>query len=217
MFIHDALSFDDLEAITTPAGRVYRTPAGDVPSVTTLIGKASDKTFLERWRKRVGDEAADGIVRQSQNRGTAFHQTVEDYLNNKPDWWKGIMPNIRRDFETIRPILDTKIGLIRAIEAPLWSTVLKTAGRVDLIAEYDGTLSIIDFKTSRRRKTEAQILNYFVQKSCYGLMFFERTGIEVNQIVTLMVVDHDTPMIAVKRRRDYDLEVKRIFIDERPA
>jgi genome maintenance exonuclease 1 len=89
-------------------------------------------------------------------------------------------------------------------ECPLYSNQLKVAGRVDCIAEFDGELSIVDFKTSGRVKERDEISSYFMQEAAYAIMFEERTGITINQLVTLMVVDgDDKPIVFKEKTKDW--------------
>lgn len=214
-FHHDPLPPTEIRDETGPDGRFYNTPEGRFPSVTTVIGWSKDKTSLERWRKAVGSEEADGITRQACRRGNAVHGLAEAYLKNDPDWAKDAMPGHLMTFQHMRKVLDRSVGTVRAVEYPLYSRVLRSAGRTDLIAEFDGTLSIIDFKTSRGVKNEERCFGYFVQKAAYAIMLYERLGIRVDQIVTIMSVNHHDPILFVKRRSDYDQHVRDIFIANR--
>jgi genome maintenance exonuclease 1 len=80
---------------------------------------------------------------------------------------------------------------------------LRVAGRVDCVAEFDGKLAIVDFKTANRQKDEDKIINYFMQCAAYAVMFEERTGIPVPRIAIVIAVDSDHPQLFVKRRNDY--------------
>ena len=153
----------DLKSETFPDGkRYYLTPDGHkLPSVTTVVGAQKKQAIME-WRKRVGEEEANRISKQATSRGTNVHTICENYLNNKQDYMKGIMPDAVEFFLTIKPYLNN-INNIHYQEQALWSTQLGLAGRVDCIAEYDGELSIIDFKTSRQPKPREWIDGYFVQ------------------------------------------------------
>jgi ATP-dependent exoDNAse (exonuclease V) beta subunit len=89
--------------------------------------------------------------------------------------------------------------------------VLKTAGRCDLIAEYDGVPSVIDFKTSRKLKKEEWIESYFLQTTVYSMMFESMYKIKVPQIAILIAVDHEPPQVFVKDRGHYVNRVLDIF------
>ena len=188
---------------TTDTGRKYFTPEGNAyPSITTVLG-VLNKEGIIAWRKRVGEEEANKISRQASVRGTAVHKLAEDYLNNDPDWKEGAMPTNLFSFEDIKKIMDKRLNNIWMQEVFLYSDRLKTAGQVDCIAEFDGQLSIIDFKTSRKPKKEEWITSYFIQASFYAAAFYERTGIPIKQGVILITVDHNEPQVFKINTYDY--------------
>lgn len=188
---------------TTETGRKYYTPEGNAyPSITTVLS-VMDKSGLLEWRKRVGEEEANRISVQAATRGTAVHKLAEDYLNNEPDWQKGHMPTNLFSFAQIKKILDERVNNIWFQESFLYSDHLKCAGQVDCIAEFDGELSIIDFKTSRKPKNAEWITNYFIQASFYAAAFFERTGIPIKQGVIVIMVDGEEPQVFKINTYDY--------------
>jgi genome maintenance exonuclease 1 len=152
------------------------------------------------WRKRVGEEAANKISRQASARGTRFHYQCEDYLNNKEPKIEG--PGEKMMFNSMKPLLH-RIDNIHFQEKTLYSQHLETAGRVDCIGEFDGRLSIIDFKTSSKPKKEEYISNYFMQGSAYAVMHEEMTGIPIDTIAILIAVESEEPQVFVKKRDDY--------------
>jgi len=193
----------ELIAETTDSGRVYNTPDGNsYPSVTTVLSEYS-KAGIIAWRKRVGKEEANKISTQASIRGTKVHQIAEDYLNNNPDYLKDQMPANVFAFKQIQPVLDKYVDNIHYLEAPLYSDFLKTAGRVDCIAEFDGKLSIIDFKTARKPKKREWIANYFMQASCYAVMYEERTQIPISRTVIIIAVDGSEPQLFVDKRDNF--------------
>lgn len=140
---------------------------------------------LDDWRERVGNDAAEQIIREAQIHGTMTHKLCEEYLNNKES--AGDFLDIpKKHFEKIKPYLH-KMNNIRGIEIPLFSDEFEIAGTCDCIAEYNGDLSIIDFKTSRSRLIEHydKVQKYFMQATAYSLMWHEMTGIEIDQIVII--------------------------------
>ena len=162
-----------------------------------------NREFIEAWKKRVGEKEAARISFIAGERGEKVHEICEKYLDNDPDWHKGYMPHIRNTFSHIKPVLDKHIGKIYAQEVPLYSDHLGVAGRVDCVAEFDGRLSIIDFKTSKRKKKKDKIHNYFMQESAYAIMWEERTGMPITQLVTIMAVDHDETEIFIEHRDNW--------------
>jgi hypothetical protein len=192
------------DEIIEGVGRIYTTPEGNrYPSVTTVIGAASDKTFLEKWKKRVGEAEAKKISVQATRRGTAVHTLVENYLCNDASYAKGHMPNNIMSFRKIQPHLDEHLGRIAGLEVPLYSDRLRVAGRVDCIAEWDGAWSVVDFKTSKREKARDDIHDYFIQCSAYAMMMFEATGILCKQSVILMTVDDGNALVFKESTREW--------------
>lgn len=180
-------------------------------SVTTQIGEASDHTKLDEWRRRVGEEEANRVSEQAKRRGTRFHSIAESYLRNEPCFPAGATPADIQNFRNAREVLDDRVGVVQGIECPLYSHTLKTAGRSDVVAEFDGFRSIIDFKTSKNPKQESWILGYFVQAATYAAMYGELTGNLIPQIVIIIAVDHDLPQVFVKRSVDYHERVLDVF------
>lgn len=204
-FKHEHIDFPELDAeIVKGVGRVYTTPEGKkYPSVTTIIGAGSDKTWLEEWKQRVGEDEVRKVSAQAARRGTAVHELAEEYLKNNPHYKKGHMPTNIASFSHIRPYLDKYVETVIGLEVPLWTDKLRTAGRVDCIAKWDGVISIVDFKTSKREKNRDDIHTYFMQESAYAYMLFERTGIACPQLVTVMTIDDSAPKVFVEKTRNW--------------
>jgi ATP-dependent exoDNAse (exonuclease V) beta subunit len=203
-FKHVGCDIDyELKAEVVNGKRFYATPDGNkYPSVTTITSQYNKQSIME-WRKRVGEEEANRISSRAAGRGTRVHTICENYLNNQDDYTKKQMPDAVVMFKTLQPLLDQYVNNIHALEVPLYSDYLRTAGRVDCIAEFDGTLSVIDFKTSSKPKEDQWIQNYYMQCSAYAVMFEERTGIPVPRIVVMIAVDGDKSQVFVKKRNDY--------------
>jgi len=203
MFTHKNIQLTEMNAVTTDKGRKYRTPEGvDLPSITTVLSILS-RDSIAAWRKRVGEEEANRISHRAASRGTKVHAIIEDYLNNKETYRDEYLPDIVASFSDIKHILDTNIGDIYALEAPLYSNHLGVAGRVDCVADYGGKPSIIDFKTSRKRKKAEWVENYFMQEAAYAIMWEERTGIPIVQLVTIIAVDNSEPQVFIEHRDNW--------------
>jgi genome maintenance exonuclease 1 len=188
---------------TTESGRKYYTPEGNAyPSITTVLS-VMDKDGLIEWRKRVGEEEANRISKQAAGRGTAVHKLAEDYLNNEPEWQKDHMPGNLFSFNQIKKILDERVNNVWFQETFLYSDSLKCAGQTDCIAEFDGELSIIDFKTSRKEKKKEWILGYFIQAAFYAAAFYEMTDIPIKQAAIVIMVDDSEPQVFKVNTYDY--------------
>lgn len=192
-FHHDLIELPRLERIDSPAGRRYRTPSGVLyPSVTTVIGHCSDKSGLEEWKKRVGEEEAAKVSARAARRGTEVHRLCEDLVLNRPIDLRREMPINAQMFGQIRRELEADMTDVRGSELFLYSDRLKVAGACDLIASYRNKKSIIDFKTSTSMKSWEWIHGYFIQTSLYSFMFWERTGIYHGQLVVVIAVESET-------------------------
>ena len=204
MYNHKTINLPEIKATTTDGVRLYETPEGNkYPSITTVLSVRNKKGLFE-WRKRVGEDVANYVARKAANRGTSVHHMCEDYLNNDFDeekHKKKFLPYVL--FNQLKESVLQKIDNIYAQECGLYSDKYKVAGRVDCIAEYDGKLSIIDFKTSSKERSDDWNESYYIQASAYAEMFEERTGIEINQVAILVVTEDGVVQEFVKNKTEY--------------
>jgi len=208
-FNHVPVKLPELETITIDRKRFYVTPQGKYyPSITTVLSIRRKEGLME-WRKNVGDKVANYVAAKAATRGIKVHHMCEDYLNNMsldyPDKWKkhekDFLPLCL--FNQLRDKALENISDIYAQECGLYSDKYRVAGRVDCIAKYKGVLSIIDFKTSTRERSDAWNENYYIQGSAYAEMFTELTGIDVNQVVILVVTEDGTVQEFIKQKGDF--------------
>ena len=195
-----------LKAKNVDGKRFYEhiTTGEKYPSITSVLS-IRQKEGLIKWRQRVGEEVANHVMITSANRGTAVHNMVEDHLNNidinnVEKYKKQFLP--RMMFQVLKPVLNN-INNISLQEAQMFSEKYTVAGRCDCIAEYDGELSVIDFKTSKGEKEEDWIENYFIQGAAYAEMYEEHFGTPINQIVILVVTEEGTTQIFKKNKQEY--------------
>ena len=197
-----------IEQYTAPDGvRFYNTPTGEkYPSVTTVLSILGREN-IAKWRERVGAENANTIARVAAGRGTGVHNRIEAYLNNSPTAVPArgkigdYSPLVQEMFGSIRPELN-RINNIHCQETRMFSHHLRMAGTVDCIGEYDGRLSVIDFKTSTKPKREEWIHSYFMQCAAYAIMYEEITFIPITQLVVLVAVEEDCTVQVFKQHRD---------------
>jgi genome maintenance exonuclease 1 len=191
----------DLKSETFSDGKRYYTleDGTRLPSVTTVLG-AQKKEGIMAWRKRVGEAEANRISKQATGRGTNVHTLCERYLNN--DSLGDIMPDAKEMFVSLKPLLN-RIDNIHYQEQALWSKQLGMAGRVDCIAEFDGKLSVIDFKTSKKIKHISHIEDYFWQTSAYALMYEELVGQPIDDLVIIMAVENEQPILFKQKTSDH--------------
>lgn len=192
----------DLVAETTETGRKYVLPDGrKYDSVTTILSHAKDKTFLNEWRARIGEEEANRIVRRSSSRGTKLHDACEKYLKNELTDFKikTLMPDVKDFFLQLKPLIDKNVGVVYGTEQALFSDRLKIAGRTDCIAEWANKISIVDYKNSIKEKREDWIQDYFIQCTAYANLFEDLTGLPIEQIVVLIANEEGTPQVFVRK------------------
>lgn len=184
--------------------RIYKTPKGErLPSITTILSKtvSSSKEFgLNKWRSDEG-EAAFHITELAKIYGSKTHKAIEDTLYNKePDLRSGM---VREHYNRFLPYLQN-INNISGIEIPLYSDKMKVAGTADCVAEYNGVLSIIDYKTKRKPQLESYLIEPFIQTTAYAKMFEELTSLPVKQIVILVSDERGGSMDMIKSPDDYE-------------
>ena len=190
IFDHVKCELPKLERETIDGVRYYKVPDEDelikLVSITSVTSHFNKEIFVN-WRKKVGNETADKITKAATGRGTDMHTLTEHYLLNDD------LPKVRPISDFLFKIAKPKLNLINSIytlEGSLYSKQLGIAGTVDCIAEYNGELSIIDFKTSKKPKPREWIEHYFVQAMAYGCMFYELTGISVKKLVIIMACEN---------------------------
>ena len=192
----------DIPTETVDGSRRYVVNDKLLPSVTTVTSYQNRKSIAE-WRERVGVDVANQISQFASNNGTKFHKIVEDYVNNLDvDYDTEKYEVALKLFNQFKALLDD-VNNIHYQECALYSEQLGIAGRVDCIAEYNGKLSVIDFKSSSKPKYENQIQNYFVQETGYAMMYEEMTGQKVEQIVTLISCHSGETQVFIKNPDDY--------------
>jgi hypothetical protein len=195
-FNHVESNLPQLKRENIDGVRYYLVPDNEeklkLVSITSVTSHFNKKIF-EDWRKRVGNEEANRITKESTKRGTDMHTLTEFYLKNL-DCPSDVLPLSEYLFQNLCPELD-KINNIHALEGSLYSKELGIAGTVDCIAEYNGELAIIDFKTSKKPKPRDWIEHYFVQCMAYACMYYEITGIAVKKLVILMTCENGKTVV----------------------
>lgn len=199
-FTHIPQNLIELETQTINGRRYYVTPNGNYPSITTVFS-AFPNPKIDEWRAKVGDKEADRISKVATDRGTLIHSLCEYYLKNE-EYPESLNCIDRETFFNFKKILN-RIDNIHGLEVPLYSDRLKVAGRTDCIGEFDGILSLIDFKTSKKEKREDWIHHYFLQATFYALCYYELTNIKIKQLAILIAVDAGENQVFVKPIKDY--------------
>ena len=189
-FKHVNCDLPKLSRETIDGVRYYSVPDKDellkLVSITSVTSHHNKDIFVN-WRKRVGEEEANRITKKATKRGTDMHTLTEYYLKNED------LPEVPPISEMLFKIAKSKINLINnvySLEGSLYSKELGIAGTVDCIAEYNGELAIIDFKTSKKPKPREWVEHYFVQCMAYGCMLYELTGIMIKKLVIIMACEN---------------------------
>ncbi len=195
-----SLNIPELKQINSDSGRMYETMEGErFPSITTVLN-LYNQNFITEWKSKVGEEYANKVASQAARRGTIIHESVEHYLSNRSVPFVSFRQ--QELFKSIQPLLND-INNVHCLEQRLFSRHLKIAGTVDCIAEHEGRLSVIDFKTSSRTKEKNKIENYFMQCTAYAIMYEELTGIPIQKIVIMIAVEDDFPQIFIEKRDNF--------------
>ena len=201
MFVHQDVPFVPIQRESIDGVRYYKVYGTEelvkLPSITSVISWRNKDKF-KAWRKKVGEQEANNITRKATHRGTDAHTLIEEYLNNEDTYTK-VLPLSEYLFKQAKPDLD-RIDNIVCQEQALYSTQIGIAGSVDCVAEFDGELSIIDFKTSAKPKPREWIEDYFVQCAAYACMLYEMKGIMVKKFVIIMTCEDGE----VKVYEEYD-------------
>lgn len=201
----------NIEAETLKTGRTYFTPDGAFPSITTLLGKTSEnQIWLQKWRERVGEEEADRISKEATDRGTLIHEYAEKHFNGED-----IKPDLVHEKSDVREMTynlikagEKGIDEVWAQEIALWSPTLKYAGRVDLVGLWKGIPTIVDFKTSKKKKNIKQIKDYYIQCTAYAYAHNELFDTNIKQIVILITVQDTGPQIFTGNAINYIPDLK---------
>jgi len=191
MFNHQDVLFVPIERESIDGVRYYKVFGTEelvrMPSITSVISWRNKDKF-KKWRAKVGEQEANNITRKATHRGTDAHTLIEEYLNNS-DTFSDVLPLSQFLFKQAKPDLN-RIDNILCQETALYSTELGIAGSVDCIAEFDGELSVIDFKTSAKPKKREWIEDYFVQCAAYACMLYEMKGLIVKKFVIIMTCEN---------------------------
>ena len=203
--------------IDRETGRVYNTPIGEFPSVTTVLGQTADKTWLKEWVARVGKEEADRIRDAAAERGTILH----DYLEKLYEEYESPTIDEVRNFIEISGLKQEKLFIQKMVKSLLkyllannfktvaqefvvWDRELKLAGRCDSLGYWNGKLIVVDYKTSRRKKSRASIEDYFLQATAYCRAHNQMFENQVESFIILIAVEDGTSQIFTGLYKNYE-------------
>jgi hypothetical protein len=168
--------------------RFYETPDGNLSSVTTILGATSDKSGLDAWRKRLGDEKANVESKEATGLGSLMHKHLEKHVMGEE---RPRGNNMVR--QLARNMADVVIGRglvgveeVWAIEQELWFPGLY-AGTADLVILHKQALAIGDYKTTKKPKKDEWVLDYKLQSVAYSLAHNEVYGTDIRKGIVFMV------------------------------
>ena len=180
--------------------RFYKIDGKNYPSVTSVLSiRKSDG--LKKWRESIGEDVANWEMRRAAKRGKSFHTLVEQYLKDETPSIRDVLP--LGLFRLMKPYIN-QIDNIRLVEKIMYSPKLTIAGQVDCVAEYNGKLSVIDFKTANKERIEDWVENYFLQCTAYACMYEETFNEDIDQIVVLIAGEDGSMVPFVKEKKDYE-------------
>ena len=179
--------------------RFYEINGTNYPSITTVLGIQKTKE-LQKWRDSIGNDVANWEMGRAARRGKATHTLVEQYLKGETPSERSVLP--LGLFRLLKPYVD-QINNIHLLEAIMYSHKLTVAGQVDCVAEYNGKLSVIDFKTANKERQESWIDNYFLQTTAYAQMYEETFGKNIDQIDIILASEDGSVQNFVKEKKDY--------------
>ena len=183
--------------------RFYDINGKNYPSITTVLGIRKTEQ-LKGWREKIGENVANWEMGRAARRGKSFHTLVEQYIKGETPTIRDVLP--LGLFKLLKPYID-QIDNIHLLEAIMYSKKLTVAGQVDCVAEYNGKLSVIDFKTANKERQEDWIDNYFLQTTAYAHMYEETFGTPIEQIVILIASEDGTTQSFIKNKADYEKEL----------
>ena len=184
--------------------RFYSIEGHNYPSVTTVLGYKKGKE-LQKWRESIGEDVAKWEMGRAARRGKSTHNLIEEYIKGETPSERSVLP--LGLFKLLKPYVD-QISNVHLLETIMYSKQLTLAGQVDCVAEYNGKLSVIDFKTANKFREEAWVQNYFQQCTAYAIMYEELFGTPIEQIVVLIASEDGTSQAFIKEKKDFVADLK---------
>ena len=173
-------------------GRVYLSRDGTFPSITNLLFEMVSKKGIQAWEDNIGKDDAQKIKTKTSRRGTRIHGYLEKYMAGDENYLENAPPDHMELVNLAIPQINEKIDNIRGIELGMWSDGLKIAGTSDLIADYEGELAVIDWKTATYIKKEEYIFSYILQGTAYCRMLYEMYGLLPKKVVICSLIRFDS-------------------------
>ena len=188
--------------------RQYKEGNDLFPSITSIRSREPNPG-IEKWRQRVGDNVADHICRNAVGRGNVFHKICESYLSNSCVCQFSDNLLEYSMFEQVRSYLD-RIDDIVGIEMPMISKWIRIGGTADIIAKFDGEISVIDLKSSTSPKKDIWCKRFFLQECAYSMMYEEITGVVIENLVTLIASEDGVVQVIKNNRNPFTDDLHKI-------
>ena len=171
---------------TTQGSRTYQVGGFNLPSVTTILNRTKDQSFLKKWRDRVGHDEAQRIFNLSSKRGTAMHKFLEKHIEDAG--YEDLTPVGVEAKPMAKKIIDVGLSYVSQYygsEVTLYYPGLY-AGTTDLVCRHNDLDTIIDFKQSNRPKEEAWIEDYYLQIAAYAMAHDYIHGANIEQGIIMV-------------------------------
>lgn len=202
------LPFPFIDREDTPTGRFYLVDGDRLPSATTILSHTERSDWLQEWIARVGQERADCLSRYGSDRGTYVHGMIHRYLQNEVIEKHGTPPDYFWAFKRLKNLVD-RIDRILLMEHPVYSQQYRFAGTVDCCGEFDGELSVIDFKTYSRPKTKEQLEAAFIQTCLYLIAIEEearmllKVDLDIKNLVVIFSAESSCSGVEIAPKEEY--------------
>lgn len=174
-------TYQDCRQINLSGGRVYVTPDGQqVPSVTTILSATKDMTALNEWKRRVGEENAKRIAKESAGVGTSMHNNLERYLvgMERQPGKNLVHVQANKMADVIIANAFSHISEVWAFEQSLYYPELYS-GTTDLIAVVDGNPAVCDYKQTNKPKKQEWVDDYYMQLMAYIMAHNQVYGTDI--------------------------------------
>ena len=182
----DKYNYVRVSRTTENGSRTYDVNGTKLPSVTTILDKTKDKSFLDKWRAKVGDEEAERIKNHSSKRGTSMHKFIEKHITGAGyDDLTTIGQQAKPMAQKIIDVGLTPISEYYGSEISLYYPGL-FAGSTDLVCIHNSKETIVDFKQANRPKREDWIQDYFLQIGAYAMAHDYVHGSNIEQGVIMI-------------------------------
>ena len=183
---NEKYSYAEVTRTTEHGSRTYDVDGAKLPSVTTILDKTKDKTYLDRWKAKVGNEEAERIKNYSSKRGTSMHKFIEKHITGAGyDDLTEIGVQAKPMAQKIIDVGLTPVTEYYGSEISLYYPGL-FAGSTDLVCMHNDKETIIDFKQANRPKREEWIGDYFLQIGAYAMAHDYIHGSNIEQGIIMV-------------------------------